>query len=105
MLERVGREEFDRLAERVRELERQVVCDHFWQTGIGNVPDVCMRCGATRPHGANVEITVETSERPFLEETAPISQEVWDQLTHRHEWVYAGLGLMRCLHCRETKSL
>lgn len=43
----------------VRELERQVVCDHFWQTGSSNVLDVCMRCGATRSHGANVEITVE----------------------------------------------
>lgn len=62
MLGAVGREDFDRLAERVATLEKQVVCDHFWQTGIGNIPDVCMRCGATRPHGANVEIqtTLET---------------------------------------------
>ena len=36
--------------------------NHDWQTGIGSLPDVCMACGATRPHGEGMEMTVETYE-------------------------------------------
>lgn len=52
--------------------------NHEWQTGVAGVmPDVCMACGALRPHGDGIVIEVVEERDPILTPTDSAVIEGW----------------------------